>query len=174
MSAPRFEIVEIAGLESLPGPGTLRWTPLRRRLGFTAVGINAYTASDAGQDVVEEHTEGTLDVAGRHLDVARVDHPQVLEAVGPQRQRGPRAVVRQVVGHPDGLRAEPRARPVRRTPVEGRTDHDDVRTRVGGLVVEVAGGHAQEGDVGTELSAVASHGETLGPAGGDVSRAGRS
>ena len=60
MSAPRFGIVEIAGVESLPGPGTLRWTPLRRRLGFTAVGINAYTASDAGQDVIEEHTEATL------------------------------------------------------------------------------------------------------------------
>jgi len=60
MSAPGFEIVELAGVESLPGPGTLRWTPLRRRLGFTAVGVNAYTASEAGQDVVEEHTEGTL------------------------------------------------------------------------------------------------------------------
>ena len=60
MSEPRFEIVEIAAVESLPGPGTLRWTPLRRRLGFTAVGINAYTASEIGQDVVEEHTEGTL------------------------------------------------------------------------------------------------------------------
>jgi hypothetical protein len=60
MSAPKFEIVEIAGVESLPGPGTLRWIPLRRRLGFTAVGLNAYTAADEGQDVVEEHTEGTL------------------------------------------------------------------------------------------------------------------
>jgi quercetin dioxygenase-like cupin family protein len=60
MSAPRFEVVELAGIESLPGPGTLRWTPLRRRLGFTAVGLNVYTATEAGQDVVEEHTEGTL------------------------------------------------------------------------------------------------------------------
>ena len=60
MSAPRYEIVEIAGVESLPGPGSLRWTPLRRRLGFTAVGLNAYTASEVGQDVVEEHTEGNL------------------------------------------------------------------------------------------------------------------
>jgi tetratricopeptide (TPR) repeat protein len=60
MSAPGFEIVEIAGVESLPGPGSLRWRPLRRRLGFTAVGINAYTAADVGQDVVEEHTEATL------------------------------------------------------------------------------------------------------------------
>jgi len=60
VNAPRFEIVEIAGVESLPGPGSLRWTPLRRRLGFTAVGLNAYTASEVGQDVVEEHTEGNL------------------------------------------------------------------------------------------------------------------
>jgi tetratricopeptide (TPR) repeat protein len=60
MSRPRFEVVELAGIESLPGPGTLRWTPLRRRLGFTAVGLNAYTAAEAGQDVVEEHTEGGL------------------------------------------------------------------------------------------------------------------
>jgi tetratricopeptide (TPR) repeat protein len=85
MSAPRFEIVEIASVESLPGPGTLRWTPLRRRLGFTAVGINAYTASSAGQDVVEEHTEGTLGheeiylvLAGRatfELDGAKHDVP---------------------------------------------------------------------------------------------------
>ena len=60
MTAPPFEIVAIGDVESLPGPGTLRWIPLRRRLGFTAVGVNAYTASDVGQDVVEEHTEGTL------------------------------------------------------------------------------------------------------------------
>jgi hypothetical protein len=60
VSAPGFEIVELASVESLPGPGTLRRTPLRRRLGFTAVGLNAYTGSEAGQDVVEEHTEATL------------------------------------------------------------------------------------------------------------------
>ena len=60
MSAPGFEVARIAELESLPGPGTLRWTPIRRRFGFTAVGVNAYTAAESGQDVVEKHTEGTL------------------------------------------------------------------------------------------------------------------
>jgi quercetin dioxygenase-like cupin family protein len=61
MSArPPFDVARIEELESLPGPGTLRWTPLRRPLGITAFGVNAYTSTEAGQDVVEEHTERTL------------------------------------------------------------------------------------------------------------------
>jgi hypothetical protein len=60
MSRPPFDIARIDDLESLPGPGTLRWTPVRRPFGITAFGVNAYTSTDAGQDVVEEHTERTL------------------------------------------------------------------------------------------------------------------
>ncbi|HVM68900.1 MAG TPA: tetratricopeptide repeat protein [Gaiellaceae bacterium] len=56
----RWEVASLAGLESVPGPGTLRWTPLRRHFGITAFGINAYTAQEAGQDVVEEHDEQRL------------------------------------------------------------------------------------------------------------------
>ena len=55
-----FEIASLTGVESLPGPGTLRWTPLRKHFGITAFGLNAYTATEAGQDVVEEHTEERL------------------------------------------------------------------------------------------------------------------
>jgi tetratricopeptide (TPR) repeat protein len=55
-----WEVAALTELESLPGPGTLRWTPVRRHFGITAHGINAYTASEAGQDVVEEHTEERL------------------------------------------------------------------------------------------------------------------
>lgn len=40
--------------------GTLQWRPLRRTLGVRAFGINAYTEAEAGQDVVEEHTEEGL------------------------------------------------------------------------------------------------------------------
>lgn len=40
--------------------GTLQWRPLRRTLGVRAFGINAYTAANAGDDVVEEHTETGL------------------------------------------------------------------------------------------------------------------
>lgn len=55
-----FEIASLTGIESLPGPGTLRWTPLRKHFGITAFGLNAYTSTEAGQDVVEEHTEERL------------------------------------------------------------------------------------------------------------------
>ncbi|MBA2384913.1 MAG: tetratricopeptide repeat protein [Actinobacteria bacterium] len=52
-----YEIARLTELESFSGPGTLRWTPVRRHFGITAFGVNAYTAAEAGQDVVEEHTE---------------------------------------------------------------------------------------------------------------------
>jgi tetratricopeptide (TPR) repeat protein len=55
-----YEVANLTGIEAVQGPGTLRWTPLRKHLGITAFGINAYTASEAGQDVVEEHTEERL------------------------------------------------------------------------------------------------------------------
>ena len=55
-----YEVASLAGVESLPGPGSLRWTPLRKHFGITAFGVNAYTATEAGQDVVEEHDEARL------------------------------------------------------------------------------------------------------------------
>ena len=55
-----YEVASVAGLESLPGPGSLRWTPVRKHFGITAFGINAYTATEVGQDVVEEHDEERL------------------------------------------------------------------------------------------------------------------
>ena len=55
-----WDTAPLDGVESLAGPGTLRWTPLRRHFGITAFGVNAYTATEAGQDVVEDHTERTL------------------------------------------------------------------------------------------------------------------
>jgi tetratricopeptide (TPR) repeat protein len=60
MAERGWQAVDIGELESLAGPGTLRWTPLRRHFGITAFGVNAYTAEEIGQDVVEEHTEQTL------------------------------------------------------------------------------------------------------------------
>ena len=37
--------------------GTLEWIPLRRRLGIGAFGTNAYRAADAGDVIIEDHTE---------------------------------------------------------------------------------------------------------------------
>jgi tetratricopeptide (TPR) repeat protein len=43
--------------ESVPGPGSLVWHPVRMTLGVHAFGCNAYTAGEVGQDLVEPHTE---------------------------------------------------------------------------------------------------------------------
>ncbi len=51
------KIVHLDELEAIPGPGSLTWHPVRLTLGLRAFGANAYTAGEAGQDVVEPHTE---------------------------------------------------------------------------------------------------------------------
>ncbi len=51
------KVVKLEEIEALPGPGTLRWRPVRYTLGVRAFGCNAYTAERAGDDVVEPHTE---------------------------------------------------------------------------------------------------------------------
>ena len=51
------KVVAISDLDRVPVAGVF-WRPLRRTLGITAFGTNAYTA-DAGEHVVEEHTEGS-------------------------------------------------------------------------------------------------------------------
>lgn len=65
--------------------GTLLWRPVRRTLDIGAFGVNAYIAPNAGDDVVEEHTERSLGheeaylvLAGRAtftLDDETVDAP---------------------------------------------------------------------------------------------------
>jgi tetratricopeptide (TPR) repeat protein len=47
-------------LEGVPVFGSLVWKPVRRTLGVTAFGINAYTAASAGDEVVEDHHEQQL------------------------------------------------------------------------------------------------------------------
>jgi len=51
------KIVHLDQIESVPGPGSLTWRPVRLTLGVRAFGCNAYTAGAAGEDVVEPHTE---------------------------------------------------------------------------------------------------------------------
>jgi hypothetical protein len=47
-------------VEGIPVLGTLVWKPVRKELGVTAFGINAYTAAKPGDEVVEDHTEQRL------------------------------------------------------------------------------------------------------------------
>jgi quercetin dioxygenase-like cupin family protein len=52
-----YEVVHVDELEELPiNQGEFVWRPIRRRLGITAFGTNAYTA-DAGRRLIEEHSE---------------------------------------------------------------------------------------------------------------------
>jgi len=52
-----MKVLRLDEIEGLPVFGTLVWKPVRKPLGVTAFGINAYTAAAAGDEVVEDHTE---------------------------------------------------------------------------------------------------------------------
>jgi mannose-6-phosphate isomerase-like protein (cupin superfamily) len=51
------QVIHLDEIEPVSGPGSLTWLPVRRTLGIEAFGTNAYIAADAGDDVVEPHTE---------------------------------------------------------------------------------------------------------------------
>ena len=56
-----WQSVRLDDIEPIPVvDGTLLWRPVRRTLDIGAFGINAYVAPNAGDDVVEEHTEKLL------------------------------------------------------------------------------------------------------------------
>ena len=91
---------DIDELERYPidGQDGLTWRPVRRHFGIKAFGVNAYTAEDAGQRVVEEHGEENgheelyVVVTGRAtftLDGEEVDAPAgTLVYCPPATQRG--------------------------------------------------------------------------------------
>jgi tetratricopeptide (TPR) repeat protein len=59
--AERWTSIALEDIEPVPViDGTLLWRPVRRTLDIGAFGINAYVAQNAGDDVVEEHTESSL------------------------------------------------------------------------------------------------------------------
>jgi hypothetical protein len=58
--ADRYAVAHLDEIEQLPGPGTLTWRPVRATLGIRAFGTNAYTAAEAGEDVVEPHEESPV------------------------------------------------------------------------------------------------------------------
>ena len=78
-----FRTLRIDELDPIAVTG-LRWHPVRHALGVRAFGVNAYSG-DAGDDVIEEHTEEGSDheemyvvLTGRarfELDAERVDAP---------------------------------------------------------------------------------------------------
>ncbi len=58
MSEPAFRVLSVFDDEPVPiQGGSLEWVPVRRRLGISAFGVNAYRATRAGDEVIEEHVE---------------------------------------------------------------------------------------------------------------------
>jgi tetratricopeptide (TPR) repeat protein len=59
MTGRTYGIARIEDLESFPIPEQqgLTWRPVRRHFDISSFGINAYTATETGQRVVEEHRE---------------------------------------------------------------------------------------------------------------------
>ena len=54
-----YAVVTLDELDRIPVAEGLEWRPIRRRLGISAFGMNAYTAEEVGGCVVEEHREGS-------------------------------------------------------------------------------------------------------------------
>jgi tetratricopeptide (TPR) repeat protein len=52
-----FSVIRLDDVEALPTFGELKWKPLRRPLGVTAFGVNAYWAEHPGDELIEEHDE---------------------------------------------------------------------------------------------------------------------
>ena len=59
MNEKRYGVVRIDELDSYPisSQQGLTWRPVRRHFDISSFGVNAYTAEEAGQRVVEEHRE---------------------------------------------------------------------------------------------------------------------
>ena len=59
----RWALARLDELERIPLEPSL-WRPIRRALGVTAFGINAYTAARAGDEVIEPHDETSAGAGG--------------------------------------------------------------------------------------------------------------
>lgn len=62
-SGSRFRTVRLDELERVPLDDGW-WRPIRRRLGVSAFGVNAYSAAEAGDPLIEEHDEASRGAGG--------------------------------------------------------------------------------------------------------------
>ncbi|HEX5193546.1 MAG TPA: cupin domain-containing protein [Solirubrobacteraceae bacterium] len=85
------KVIHLDEIEPVPGPGSLRWLPVRRELGIKAFGTNAYIAAEAGDDVVEPHAEAAedSDPADGHQELYFVARGRATFEVDGQRHDAP-------------------------------------------------------------------------------------
>jgi tetratricopeptide (TPR) repeat protein len=63
-----YSVIRLAEVEAKPTFGDIKWKPLRRPLGVSAFGVNAYWAESAGDELIEDHDELGV-AAGRHQEI---------------------------------------------------------------------------------------------------------
>ena len=84
-----MRIAHLSEIEAIPvGDAGLVWKPIRQALGIESFGVNAYTATNPGDEVVEEHDE-LSGGAGRHEEVYVVVNGDALFTVAGQEIEAP-------------------------------------------------------------------------------------
>ena len=80
----------LSDLPTLDGPGPAAWKPLRHHFGIRAFGVNAWVATEAAQELVEEHDEleGDGD-AGGHEELYAITTGRATFTVGGSRVDAP-------------------------------------------------------------------------------------
>ena len=70
MSSPGYKAAHLDDLERLPAFGEQHvWRAVRHHFGIEAFGVNAYTADEVGQRLIEEHDERGSFGSGRHQEL---------------------------------------------------------------------------------------------------------
>jgi tetratricopeptide (TPR) repeat protein len=83
-------LVHVDHLDAIEMPEGFVWRPVRRRFGITAFGVNAYSAREAGAQIIEEHSEKTL----QHEEIYLVLRGRVRFTVdGDEHELGPGQLV---------------------------------------------------------------------------------
>jgi tetratricopeptide (TPR) repeat protein len=86
-----WKTIHIDDLDEIPVAGVV-WRPVRRRLGITAFGINAYAAEKIGGNVIEEHDE-TSSGAGGHEEAYVVVRGRATFTVDDETQDAPAGTI---------------------------------------------------------------------------------
>ena len=85
-----MNLVHVDHLDAIEMPEGFVWRPVRRRFGITAFGVNAYSAREAGAQIIEEHSEKTL----QHEEIYLVLRGRVRFTVdGDEHELGPGQLV---------------------------------------------------------------------------------
>jgi hypothetical protein len=91
-----WEAASLEDIETAPnGPGPADWKPLRHHFGVRAFGVNAWVASEAGQELVEEHDEidEVEEGAGGHEELYAITAGSATFTIGGEQVEAPAGTI---------------------------------------------------------------------------------